>query len=362
MLYATIETFYLYRIFRLQTATLLLALCLYGCEQKKAATKAIPQPDEAIPVKTAPILKGGLNRIIEATGLLFTEDESKLSFKIGGVIESVLVNEGDFVKKGQLLALLKNNEVAAQVSQIKLNVEKAERDYRRVYNLFMDSVATLEQLQNAQTGLDIAKQALKAADFNQQYARITAPADGFVVKKLMNTGEIAGPGSPVLVLNHVSAGSSWVLKAGITDAEWAEINPGDKAQVSLDAFPGKVFSASVSKKSLTADPVNGTFTVEIKVDMQGQKPATGMFGKAIVLTGKTNYTSVVPYSALLEADGNKGFVFVTRDSKSVVKKEVIIGKLHPDRVEITNGLENEKMVIVAGSAYLNEKSKIVITP
>lgn len=357
-----LQLFFSSVFFRLPAGILLLALCLYGCGQKKAATKAMPQPDEAIPVKTAPILQGGLNRSIEATGLLFTEDESKLSFKIGGVIESVLVNEGDFVKPGQLLALLKNTEVAAQVSQVKLNVEKAERDYRRVYNLYLDSVATLEQLQNVQTGLDIAKQALKAADFNQQYARITAPAGGFVVKKLMNTGEIAGPGSPVLVINHVSAGSSWILKAGLTDAEWAEINPGDKAQVSLDAFPGKVFSAAVSKKSLTADPVNGTFTVEIKVDLQGEKPATGMFGKATMLTGKTNYTTVVPYSALLEADGNKGFVFVTKDNKSVVKKEVIIGKLYPDRVEIIHGLENEKMVIVAGSAYLNEKSKIVITP
>ena len=350
------------RFFRNQAAIALLSLCLYGCGQKKAETAAIPSPDEAIPVKTAPIQQGGLNGSIEATGLLFTEDESKLSFKIGGVIESVLVNEGDFVKGGQLLAVLKNTEVAAQVSQVKLNVEKAERDYKRVYNLYLDSVATLEQLQNVETGLDIARQALKAADFNQQYARITAPASGFVVKKLMNTGEIAGPGSPVLVLNHVSAGSSWVLKAGLTDAEWAVINPGDKAQVSIDAFPGKLFSASVSKKSLTADPVNGTFTVDIKVDLQGEKPATGMFGKATLLTGKTNYTTVVPYSALLEADGNKGFVFVTRDNKTVIKKDVVIGKLHPDRVEISYGLENEKYVIIAGSAFLNEKSKIKITP
>lgn len=350
------------RFFRKQAVIGLLALCLYGCGQKKVETAAIPSPDEAIPVKTAPIQQGGLSSSIEATGLLFTEDESKLSFKIGGVIESVLVNEGDFVNNGQLLAVLKNTEVAAQVSQVKLNVEKAERDYKRVYNLYLDSVATLEQLQNAQTGLDIARQALTAANFNQQYARITAPASGFVVKKLMNTGEIAGPGSPVLVLNHVSAGSSWVLKAGLSDAEWAVINTGDKAQVTLDAFPGKIFSASVSKKSLTADPVNGSFTVEIKINLEGQKPATGMFGKASLLSGKTNYTTVVPYSALLEADGNKGFVFVTRDNKTVIKKDVIIGKLHPDRVEISYGLENEKNVIIAGSAFLNEKSKIIITP
>ena len=314
-------------------------LIFQACKQP-AKPSAIPTPGEAIPVTLAPVQTGGLANSIEATGLLFTEDESKLSFKIGGVVESVFVSEGDFVKAGQVLATLKNTEIASQVSQVQLNVQKAERDYERAYNLYQDSVATLEQLQNAKTGLDIAKQGLSAANFNKQYARIVAPASGFVVKKLMSAGEIAGPGMPVFLINHVSGNSHWILRTGVSDAEWANIALGDKAMVTLDAFPGKTFNARVTNRSLTADPMNGSFSVELRVDLNGEKPATGMFGKASILTGKVTYTTVIPYAALLEADGDKGYVFVTNNKKTVERKEVKLGRMYNDRVEVLSGLEN----------------------
>jgi RND family efflux transporter MFP subunit len=341
-------------IFIISTSILLL-----GCKQE-TRKKNIPAPGDAIPVTLAPVQSGGLANTIEATGLLFTEDESKLSFKIGGVVESVYVNEGDFVKAGQILATLKNTEIASQVSQVELNVQKAERDYQRAYNLYMDSVATLEQLQNAKTGLDIAKQGLSAASFNQQYAKIVAPAAGFVVKKLMSAGEIAGPGMPLIILNHVSGNSHWVLRAGVSDAEWANISNGDKAQVQFDAYPGKLFNAQVTSRSLTADPANGSFMVELRVAFNGEKPASGMFGKATIATGKITYANVIPYAALLEADGDLGYVFVSPDKKKVQKLQVKLGKLYTDRVEVLSGLENQPYVVVAGSAYLNDNSTIVV--
>jgi RND family efflux transporter MFP subunit len=334
-------------------------LIFQACKQP-AKPSAIPTPSEAIPVTLAPVQTGGLANSIEATGLLFTEDESKLSFKIGGVVESVFVSEGDFVKAGQVLATLKNTEIASQVSQVQLNVQKAERDYERAYNLYQDSVATLEQLQNAKTGLDIAKQGLSAANFNKQYARIIAPASGFVVKKLMSAGEIAGPGMPVFLINHVSGNSHWILRTGVSDAEWANIVLGDKAMVTLDAFPGKTFNARVTNRSLAADPMNGSFSVELRVDLNGEKPATGMFGKASILTGKVTYTTVIPYAALLEADGDKGYVFVTNNKKTVERKEVKLGRMYNDRVEVLSGLENNNLIVIAGSAYLSDKSTIVV--
>ncbi len=341
----------------LVTSVLLLAA---GCKNQQKKGSAIPSPGEAIPVTLAPVQQGGLAQNIEATGLLYTENEAKLSFKMGGVVESVYVGEGDFVKAGQVLATLKNNEIASQVSQVQLNVQKAERDYQRAYNLYIDSVATLEQLQNAKTGLDIAREGLAAVRFNQQYAKIVAPASGFVVKKLMSAGEIAGPGIPVLILNHVSGNSHWVLKAGVSDAQWASISIGDKAQVSFDAFPGKTFAASVTNRSLAAEQADGSFTIDVRVYFNGEKPATGMFGKATIMTGKVGQAYVIPYAALLEADGDKGFVFVTKDKKKVQRIPVKIGKLYPDRVEITSGLEQSYYLVVAGSAYLNDNSTIVV--
>jgi multidrug efflux pump subunit AcrA (membrane-fusion protein) len=161
-------------------------------------------------------------------------------------------------------------------------------------------------------------------------------------------------------LNHVSASSHWVLRAGVTDAEWANISLGDKAQVMFDAYPGKLFNARVTNRSLTADPANGSFMVELRVDLNGEKPASGMFGKATISTGKVTYAYVIPYAALLEADGDLGYVFISPDKKTVKKVPVKIGKLYTDRVEVLSGLENQPFVVVAGSAYLSDNSTIVV--
>jgi len=335
------------------------ALLLAACSQPDKKT-ALPSSSEPIPVTLAPVQQTTLSGSVQATGLLYTEDESKLSFKIGGVVESVLVDEGDYVKAGQVLATLKNTEIASQVEQVQLGVQKAQRDYDRVNNLYRDSVATLEQLQNAKTGLDIARQSLDAAKFNQQYARIYAPASGFVVKKLVSAGEIAGPGMPVLVLNLVSGNSSWVLRTGVTDAQWAAIEQGNKSEVQFDAFPGKTFTATVSNKSLAADPASGSFTVELRVAFEGEKPATGMFGKATIYTGASMGAATVPYAALLEADGTTGYLFVTTDGKKVKRVAVQLGRMLTNQVEIISGLDSNMQVVVAGSAYLNERSVITV--
>jgi multidrug efflux pump subunit AcrA (membrane-fusion protein) len=85
-----------------------------------------------------------------------------------------------------------------------------------------------------------------------------------------------------------------------------------------------------------------------------------MYAKAIIQTGQVTYASVIPYAALLEANGNKGFVFVTRDKKTVQRKNVVIGKMQENRIEILSGLESGDFVIVTGSAYLNERSTIIV--
>jgi membrane fusion protein, multidrug efflux system len=315
---------------------------------------------EAIPVKLVPVSSQTNSTLINASGLVGTENEAKLSFKIGGIIESILVKEGQAVKKGQLLATLKSTEIAAQGQQVQLAVEKAQRDYQRVSNLYKDSVATLEQLQNAKTGADIARQNLQQVTFNQQYAKIYAPTDGFIIRKTGNVGELASAGSPVLMMNAVAANSKWILKAGVADREWAVVEQGNKATVSFDAFPGKTFNAIVSKKAMAADPVSGSFELQLQVDFGKEQPAAGMFGTATITASRQMTGYSIPYEALLEANGKTGFVFVSDDQKTVKKVTVTISEITNNVAYIQDGLQGHAYVVAAGSPYLNDNSLIKV--
>lgn len=336
------------------------ALALQACSSKANPAAKNSEP-ERIPVELIAVSgDSSAAASITASGVIAAQNEARLSFKIGGIIESIVVKEGDAVRRGQLLATLKPAEIAAQVQQAQLAVEKAQRDHQRVQNLYKDSVATLEQLQNTRTGLDIARQALQQAQFNRQYANIYAPTDGIVMKKIASVGELAGPGTPVLFMNNVSANEKWVLRASLSDAGFASIREGNKATVRIDAFPGTDFKGTVVKKVPVADAASGTFTAEIQVDLAGRRPAPGMFGRAQIDAARTASTNTIPFDALIEADGARGFVFVTADRKTVKRVPVQIGRISADRVYLTGGLEGYPFVVTAGNPYLKDGSSILV--
>ncbi|HEY5746857.1 MAG TPA: efflux RND transporter periplasmic adaptor subunit [Chryseolinea sp.] len=340
-------------------AILLTAVALQACTDSKGERKVIPNASEPVPVKVMSLEKSTSLTDIKASGQLTTDDETTLSFKSGGVIGAVLVKEGEAVKKGQLLATLDLTELNAQVAQARFSYEKAQRDLQRITNLYRDSVATLEQLQNVQTGLDIAKQQLEAVTFNRTFAEIHAPGNGFVLRKFVNAGQVVSTGNPVLVTNGAAKGD-WILKVGVSDKQWAAVKNGDKTTVLIDAFPEKTFKGTVLRRSETSDPQTGAFTLELKVDHDDVKLAAGMFGSAVIHSGVSVTSWSVPYEAVLDANGNEGFVFVTDDSRTARKQPVTIASFDGSTIRISAGLENANALIIAGSAYLSDRSPIQI--
>jgi RND family efflux transporter MFP subunit len=334
-------------------------LVLYSCKQVDKAKTTFEVAD-VIPVKISTVSALALPKIISATGLVSTENEAKYSFKIGGVISRVLVEEGQFFRKGQLLATLNSTEISAGVSQSSLNVEKAQRDYERASNLYKDSVFTLEQLQNAKTALDIAQKGKEAVAFNEHYSKIYAASDGFVSQKIASEGEVIGAGMPVLAINETQRNNNYLLKVGVTDREWAIINPGQTATVTLDGYADKKIDAFVFRKSQAADRTLGSFQIELKLKLKDIKPAVGMFGKAEISTQQDENVKVIPYGALVEADGDKAFVFTPDGANKVRKIPVTISKVDNQQVYLRDGLDGVAEIVISNSAYLNEKSTIKI--
>lgn len=334
-------------------------LALQSCSDggKEAVGKADESAD-SVSVRLEAVAAADDTARIRASGLLHTEDEVRLSFKTGGIIASVMVEEGQRVRKGQLLATVNTTEIDAQRQLAMLQLDKAQRDNRRAENLYRDSVATLEQVQNSRTAVDAARETLRQVDFNRGHASIISPVDGFIIRRLAQPGEMAAPGAPVLVLGALGGGSRWVLKTGVSDREWSAVQTGDTARVDFDAWPGRSFPAVVSSRSLAADPTNGTFLLELRVGFGAEKPATGMFGRAVITPTVIRKGYSIPYESLLEADGSTGFVFVTDDRRTVRRVPVRIASLTQERVFVSSGLEGHAWVVTSGSPYLRDGSAI----
>lgn len=342
-------------------STLVLITLLQACSPTaEKNSNGIPRLD-VIPVRTIPVQQEAVSMIIRSSGIFTTDDETYLSFKTGGVIDKIYVKEGDAVKQGQVLARLNLTEIDAQVAQAKLAYDKAVRDFRRAQNLYEDSVATTEQFQNARTGLEVATQQLETATFNRNYSEIKAIANGFVLRKMANEGQVIGPGIPVFLTNGAGA-NQWKMKIMVSDRDWAALQPGDRATITTDVLPGQTLKALVTRKSEGSEVMGGSFSVELSLEGTISGLAAGLYGKVEIQSSRNEMYWKIPYEALLDGDAQAGYVFITDDSKTVRKIPVEVARLEKDVVYIRSGLENVTNLIVTGSAYLREGSTIEIIP
>lgn len=346
-------------VFGLATLLPLLAAMLFTqCNGKTKAATTITE--DAIVVKTHPVTTTGYNAQLSYSGTMASTAEARLSFKIGGIVSKIYVKEGDAVTRGQLLATLDLTEVNAQVQQASQGAEKARRDANRVQNLFNDTVATLEQLQNATTQQQVAEEGLRIARFNQQYAQIRATENGTILRKLMNEGEMASSGAAVFFFSGTS-GNDWVVRFGVADKDWAVLKKGDKATVQLDAYPGKQFTGIITEIAQGADQLSGTYEVEVKVLPEGNRFAAGLFATIQLKPATQQTVTMVPIEAIAEADDKTGFVYtVNADKQTVTKHKVGIAFLEKDRAAISSGLENVAEVITDGVGYLTDKSLVKV--
>jgi RND family efflux transporter MFP subunit len=346
----------------LSPIAVLIALSMVRCGENHAATT--PPADEPIPVQLQPVTTASDGKTLQYSGLIASNSEARLSFKIGGIISHIYVKEGDHVVAGQLLATLDLTEINAQVQQASQNLEKAQRDETRASNLYRDTVASLEQVQNAHTQTTVATEGLRIARFNQQYAQIRAAAGGTILQKLMNEGEYASAGTALLVFNGADQ-NNWVVRFGVSDKDWAVLHKGDKASISIDAYPDQRFTGLITKLAEGADASGGTYAVEVTVGAGGRKLAPGLFCTLQLQPPGKRSLTFIPASALAEGDGNSGFVYtLNADKRTVHRIPVHIAFLQGDRIAISSGLDTVQQVIADGVGYLTEKSlvKLISNP
>jgi RND family efflux transporter MFP subunit len=319
-------------------------------------------------VRVATIERVRRARPVHATGVLASKTEVRASFKVGGLVSSLVVGEGDAVKKGQVLARLTTTEIDAGVEQARQGLTKAERDLARAEKLFSGQAATREQLDDATTASAVARAQVRAAEFNRAHAVIRAPADGRVLRKLAEAGELVAPGQPVLVLSGESSG--WVVRVGLADRDIVRVAPGDRATVELAAYPGVTFTAAVDEIASAASPPVGTYEVELALVLppDGPQPLTGLVaGIEIDPTGgggKAGPPEVafVPAASLRDGDGRTAAVWVPKGADGVERRVVTIAFFAGDRVAIANGLDGADRVITDGAAYLGAASTIAVVP
>ena len=348
---------------RILSCTALFAIILtqWACKQRfEDPDSNLLSNRKATSVRVEPVELRYESVPIRVIGRLAPNQEVKLSFKIGGIISNISVDEGSYINKGDLIAQLRQDEISAQVLKASRALEKAERDLERVKNMYDEGAATLENVQDLTTLVEVSQADLNIANFNKSFSQIRSEVNGRVIRRLAEPNETVGPGQPILVISADQT-TSHQMRVSVSDKEVAQLSIGNTAKLEFDAFPNKIFEGRVLQIAETANPLTATFDVEISVRRQGVRLRNGFIGRAVIEPSARDSFYVIPMSAIVEADQGQLVIFTPDESgQQAVRNKVFPRVIGENEVAVGVADVRLRNVITDGSAYLVDGDKIQV--
>ena len=282
----------------------------------------------------------------EVVGTVQPKLQAMIEAKVSGRITRLPVVLGQPVKQGDVLVELATQEIQARLDQANATFRQAELDFNRTGNLRKQQAATQAELDAAQARYIVAKATVAEAEALSGYAKIVAPFDGVVARKLADEGDLAMPGKSLLDLEG-RAGLR--LVADVPSLLASRVLPKAKLSVRVETLPDAI-TGTVREISPGADPASRT--VRMKVDLpETAGLSTGQFGRLAVPVGEGTFLFVPPPA--LVRRGQLEILFVAADGKAQMRL-VRTGKETPQGIEILAGLAPGEAVVIEGAGNLRD--------
>lgn len=345
------------RIITFAIIGLLFAACGQKPEEKTEDTSATTPAERIYPVKVQKLEKTIIERTTEYSANLEPLEKLFVAPANPGKITKILVEVGDFVKKGQLLIQMDKN----QLEQAKIQLKNLEKEYQRMKDLLETESIAQQQYDQVESQYDAAKSNI---EFLKENTSITASFDGVITAKYFEDGEVFN-GSPntqagkaaIVTLEQIS-----VLKATLNVSEqyFNKLSNGQEVQLYSNVYPDEVFSGKIMNIFPTIDPLTRSFNIEVKVPNYNQQLRPGMFARLSIVIEKAE-TIVVPAISVLQQEGtNNRYVFINKNG-TAKRVNVQLGKRFDDKLEIiSDEIKSGQQLIVAGQAVLMDNDKVEV--
>jgi RND family efflux transporter MFP subunit len=291
---------------------------------------------------------------IRVTGLVRSKNEIELSFLVGGEVKWVGVDVGTNVRRGQVLARIDETQVAADAARARASADKARRDLDRVAALQKSGALPEASLDDAKTGDAIAVAQKRSADFALRHGVLVAPDDGVIESRLVDAGEVVGPGQTAFRLSGKARGA--VVRAALSDRDVVGLEVGRGAVASIDALGDEVFTAKVSQIAAAASAGSGTFEVELRLDSAPKDVRNGMTAK-LEIQRILHPGSLIPVAALTPGEAELASV-VAIDNGVARRWSVHVSFFEETEVALEESLPGVTRVATEGAPGLTNGLRV----
>ncbi|MCX8035726.1 MAG: efflux RND transporter periplasmic adaptor subunit [Candidatus Sumerlaeia bacterium] len=333
---------------------------------KNSSNSTAPRPTPAVAnndtagqvvrVKVAVMKAAPMNEYLLLPGTVEAWEDVDLSAKVGGNVEWVGPKEGDRITSGEVILRLDTAQRQALLKQAEATLAQAEKQYERISKLVGEGVGTRAELDNVVAARDVARANVEVARVALNDAVIRSPLDGVIDRIYVDRGEHLDPGRPVAKIVQTDRVK---VVVNVPEKDVCFCQEGQMAGVFLGELrqdlmiPGKIFYVA-----LTGDPINRTYPMRIEIPNKDRKLRPGMIVRVGLIRRRVENALAVPLYAVVDR-GDRKVVFIEKDGRAV-QREVSLGILEGDRIQVTQGLQEGDRLIVVGQRDLVDGAAVEV--
>ncbi len=322
---------------------------------EKDKDKENKQAAELIPVEVTTVKRGVITDYILLSANLETEKMADVYSRVQGLVENIYVEEGDYIKKGQIMIVLEADEYKLAEEKARLNYLKQKSDFERLEAMYKQDLLSIEEFQQAKFTMQSLEVDWKQAKLNLSYTRITSPISGVVGDRLRKPGDRIQPTNKLFTVINTT---EMIAVVYAPEKELGNVKKNQSAFVTSDHIAGEKFDGWIKRVSPVIDPQSGTFKITIGVKNRENRLKSGMFVNTHIITATHNNAVLIPKRAIVYENEEMN-VFIVRDSlahKLILK----VGFQDHEKVESLEGISEGDLIIVIGQAGLKDKTKVKI--
>ncbi|MEN8721241.1 MAG: efflux RND transporter periplasmic adaptor subunit, partial [Oceanococcaceae bacterium] len=292
-------------------------LLLLGCGPNGAKDPTEEDAEPAVPVVVTTVERGDIDARYSGTTTLTPQSEATVAAKVGGIVESLTVEEGTPVRAGDVLAQLDRERLALEVDRARTDWQQAESEFARSARVHAQNILSREAYEQSRYARDAAKTALALAELALRESTITAPLDGVIARRHIRQGHTVQAGTAVFDIVQTA-----VLEAElhVPERDLRRLQVGQPARAQVDAWPDRRFDGDVLRISPVVDADSGTSKVTVRIPNPDGALRPGMFARVNVLFDRRTDVLLVPKDAVMIEDA-RASVFTVVEGKA--RRQVI---------------------------------------
>lgn len=340
-----------------QPALLTLLLLAGGCGQQGNSGEDAEDDEEdtpPVPVETALPVRGDVNAIFRGTAPIEAYAEADVIARVGGEVREILVEEGDFVSEGDVLARLDGDRLRLELEATTARLRKLERDYQRNVDLNEKGLISTGDFEKIKYEMEALRASRNLAALELDYTLIRAPIDGVVSRRYIKRGNTLAVNDQAF---RITSTNPLIIDLHVPEREFAKLAPGQRVRLDIDAMSAEPVYSSVTRVSPVVDSQTGTFKVTIELHEPERQIKPGMFARVSVVYDSRQDALLIPRNAVIEDEGSTS-VFVVEDGKAR-RQPIETGYGSDGMMEILSGVEDGDRVITVG--HIGLKSDALVT-